>query len=173
MNIATLLPDASLADQYAAALLRSNAWRGQTLHIFAKAETAVTEALAVMARLPERGIGVRLPHLVGQRFEALADAMQAGGSFALEGAAIGPLALRMKAELPLRAALSHGVGRITIDRAGRWTLILRVTGLKAGDICSEISVVEEREGEAVRDDLQRTMQQLFARIGQFKAALTA
>ncbi|MEP9401431.1 hypothetical protein [Sphingomonas sp. VNH70] len=171
MNIPLIAADPSLADQHASALTRANAWRGQMLHIFAKAEAAVTEALAGMAALPERGIGVRLPHLVGQRFEALADAMNSGGNFAGEGVAIRPLAMRMKDDLPLRAALAHGVGRVTIDRAGRWTMILRTTGLKAGQLTSDISVVEERDAETVRDDLQRTMQQLCDRIAKLTATL--
>ncbi len=171
MNIAIASTTPSLADIHTAAITRSNAWRGQCLHIFARAETAVTEALATLATLPDRSMSVRLPHLVGQRFEALADVMELDGAFAADAAIIRPLVMELKEQMRLRAALAHGVGQVTVDRMGRWTMILRVTGLKAGQLCHDVSIVEEREGEAIRNELHHAMQRLCCRIGKLQVDL--
>lgn len=167
----TSTPVIALDDQFTAAMLRSNAWRGQCLHVFAKSETAVTEALATLAGVPDRGKGIKLPHLVGQRFEALAEALRPDGRFAAEGSRTRLLAAAVQQHLPVRAALSHGVGRISIDRSARWTMVLHVTGLKGHGLTRELSVIEERDGQTLLHELSTTMQQLCDAVGKLKATL--
>ncbi|HEX7930996.1 MAG TPA: hypothetical protein VF470_08865, partial [Sphingomicrobium sp.] len=107
-----------------------NAWRGRCLNAFARAEHAVTEALVRLSEDPHHGAGVKLPHLVGQRFEALASAIAEDGPFA-EGSAQAFAALQAFREHDVvRAPLCHGLGKITVDQSGRWTLVVRMTSLK-------------------------------------------
>src|SRR5688572_4240247 len=88
-SIETVLPRAP----FEAARDATAAWRGRCLDVFARSEAAVTETLLVLAAVDRRGTSLKLPHLVGQRYDALSSAICAGGAFADEGkAALEPLA---------------------------------------------------------------------------------
>src|SRR5688500_13018897 len=62
-----------------------NEWRGRCLHSFSCAETAVTECLLVLSKVPGRGEKVQLRHMMGQRYEDLASAISPEGPFNEEG----------------------------------------------------------------------------------------
>ena len=150
---------------------RAAAWRGRCLDAFARAEAAATECLIALAEVKDRGAAVRLPHLVGQRFESLAAALAADGPFAAEG----PLALaaveQCRSHSGVRTMLCHGVGRITLDRNGKWTLVLRVATLRNRQIARDTLVLTETEAEQLRDDIARASQKLCAQLGQVRAKL--
>lgn len=61
---------------------------------------------------------VRLPHLVGQRFEELANLIGPAGAFALEGKASAAALSTFRAHESLRTSLCHGVGKIVLDQQG-------------------------------------------------------
>ena len=49
-----------------------NAWRGACLQCFSAAEAGVTETLLALNIIPDKGVSVKLRHLIGQRFDDLA-----------------------------------------------------------------------------------------------------
>lgn len=63
-------------DDFGLATNAVNTWRGRCLHSFTRAEVVVTETLAVLAQNTSRAL---VPHLVGQRFEILAEALRKSG----------------------------------------------------------------------------------------------
>ena len=86
MKAITHTQDLALPFQpFANATSRVNEWRGRCLDSFTRAEAAVTECLIALAEVEGKGQQVRLPHLVGQRLDALAQAVAAGGPFEAEG----------------------------------------------------------------------------------------
>lgn len=56
------------------------AWRGRCLDVFARSEAAVAETLLVLTAVDERSSSLKLPHLVGQRYDALSNAIRADGA---------------------------------------------------------------------------------------------
>jgi hypothetical protein len=58
-------------DQWEDAIAQVNRGRGDCVQSFAHSETAVTEMLLIRNSVQEKGASVKLPHLIGQRFEAL------------------------------------------------------------------------------------------------------
>lgn len=116
------------ADAYRA----TNEWRGNTVQRFACAEQAVSETLIVMSELKERADTIRLPHLTGQRFQALSDAIASNGPFATEGAAARDILAAFRRHEDLRPFLCHGLGRIAFDRHSRWLLVLDMLVFQAG-----------------------------------------
>lgn len=69
-------------EPFEAARAAASAWRGRCLDVFARSEAAVTETLLVLVGVDGRGNALKLPHLVGQRYDALSKAVGAGGVFA-------------------------------------------------------------------------------------------
>ena len=145
-----------------------NAWRGRCLDAFARAEAAITECLVFLSDPAETGKTVRMPHLVGQRMEALSLALAAIGT-------PGPDVVHAQAALTalrdhdgLRTMLCHGVGNITLDRNGRWTVVLRLTALRARRVVRDMLTLTEQEAGHRRDDLVRASKILCARLGQVR-----
>ena len=162
-----LLPAALFVE----ATKRVNAWRGQCQDSFARAEAAVTDTLVALAAVPIRGDLVTLPHLIGQRYEALSSALIVGGPFDDEGAASRATLERFREYDRLRTTLCHGVGKVSLDARGRWTLILRVLTLRGGKLCHDSKALDEAEAEQVRDDLCRTSRQLCSHLGHVRYRL--
>ncbi|MDB5581539.1 MAG: hypothetical protein JWR80_6715 [Bradyrhizobium sp.] len=146
-----------------------NAWRGRCLDAFARAEAAITECLVSLSEPEKSGKAVRMPHLVGQRMEALSHALAAIGT-------PGPDVLHAQTALAalrdhdgLRTMLCHGVGNITLDRNGRWTVVLRLTALRARRVVRDMLTLTEQEAADRRDDLVKASKILCARLGQVRA----
>ena len=95
------------------------AWRGRCLDVFARSEVAVTETLLVLRAVNGRGEAIKLPHLAGQRYEALSTAICAGGAFAGEGKAASAALLAFRQHDALRNILAHGAFTVTLDQHGR------------------------------------------------------
>lgn len=167
LDLCPALPQQPFADATACV----NEWRGRCLDAFARAEAAATECLMAMAEVKDRGATVRLPHLAGQRFESLAVAFAQDGAFAAEGAAALTAVDAMRARSGVRAMLCHGVGRVTLNRNGKWTLVLRLTTLRNRQIIRDVLVVTEAEAGQLRDEIGRASQTLSAKLGQVRAKL--
>lgn len=172
MNAVTPTLHPAISPQlFADATARVNEWRGRCIDAFARAEAATTGCLMALAETKERGDGVRLPHLIGQRFEALADMFAADAPFAAEaGGALAAVEV-MKARLHLRTMLCHGVGRVTLDRNGRWTLVLNVETLRSRRTARETLALTEAEAEQLGDDIRRASRALCMQLGQVRARL--
>lgn len=89
-------------EPFVAATAEANEWRGRCLDTFSRAEIAVTECLLALSQVEEPGAKIRLPHLVGQRIDALSRALEPGGPFE---AAAGKAAATLL-EMPGRSGFS-------------------------------------------------------------------
>jgi hypothetical protein len=141
-----------------------NAWRGRCLNAFGRAEHAVSEALDRLSRDAERGHLVKLPHLVGQRFEALAAAIGEGGPFEKDSASALKALNIFRAHDALRAPLCHGLGKITVDQSSRWTVVVRMTSFRGRRIEHLTYVWEEEEAKRLADRVHADAQRLHARL---------
>lgn len=130
MSVATpAIPSLPEEARWTAAAQSVNAWRGQLVQ--ASADAAVSEALLGLSGIPGRGEHIRLPHLIGQRFQDLADALDASGPFAAEGVIAASCLAALRIHEPLRTVLGHGVFRIALDRRDRWVVIAKVVTFRA------------------------------------------
>lgn len=147
-----------------------NAWRGRCLNAFARAEHAVTEALDRLSQDPVHGANVRLPHLVGQRFEALAVAIGEGGPFASEAGASFKALEAFRLHDAVRTPLCHGMGKISVDQSNRWTLVVRMTSFKGRRTERATFVWEEDEARRLADRIHADAQRLQSRLALLRPA---
>lgn len=152
-------------DQWLHALTAANAWRGRCLDKFARSEAAVSETLLVLANTSGRGAAVKLPHLVGQRFEELATLIGPTGAFALEGKASAAALLTFRPHEGLRASLAHGVGKVVLDQKGSWLLVLRTLTFRSKQPERTVLVIEQNEADEIVKSLQTAGQRLVAELG--------
>ncbi|HTG38059.1 hypothetical protein [Sphingomonas sp.] len=145
-----------------------NDWRGHCIEAFARAETAATECLVTLAEVPERGASISLPHLVGQRFEALHNAISAEGAFHEEGKGCLAALIRLREHGSLRNALCHGTARVTIDRKSEWTVVLKLVTFRSKGLARETLALTEFEGEALRKDIWHAAQTLSSQLGNLR-----
>ncbi|MBT0668473.1 hypothetical protein HT136_08825 [Novosphingobium profundi] len=167
MNAITLqrLPE----EPFTLATNRVNEWRGICIDHFTRIEMATTKCLATLSLDAKRGAQVRLPHLVGQRLEALASLIRPEAPFADEGKGALPILEKCIANIALRTMLCHGTGKVTLDARGEWTYVLRLVAFRSKMIQNDIQVITEGESEALRDDLKRLAQDTSSRLGQIRA----
>ncbi|WP_155765382.1 hypothetical protein [Mesorhizobium erdmanii] len=157
-------------DQWAHAMSAVNAWRGRCLDI-ARSEAAVSETLLVLASKPRSGTAVKLPHLVGQRFEELATLIGPTGAFASEGKASAAALLAFRPNEGLRSSLAHGVGKVVLDRQGNWLLVLRTLAFRSKQPQRAVLVIEQNEAGEIVKSLQTTGQRLISELGNLRYAL--
>lgn len=163
-SIETTLPRAHFeAAQDAAAT-----WRGRCLDVFARSEAAVTETLLVLATDAARGSSVKLPHLVGQRYDALLIAIGADGPFADECKASTQAVAAFRKHDELRTQISHGVFTVTLDHRGQWYLVTRVLVLRSGRASQNLFVTEQAEAAAILDLLERDGSHLRSALGEVR-----
>ena len=158
-------------DPFAAATKRMNEWRGRCLAIFARAELAVTKCLVAMAAVPGKGDAVRLPHLVGQRFEALAGAIAAGGPFATGGDKLQTSIDQFRGHAAFRALLSHGSCDVLLDRRGGCTFVLHMLCLRNRSAETERLFLSEAEAECLRLEISRCGNHLCSHVTRFQVQL--
>jgi len=146
-----------------------NAWRGRCLDAFARAEAAVTECLVCLSTVAGKEQAIRMPHLVGQRMEALNQALAAISNPGPEVGHAQSALTALRAHGGLRTMLCHGVGSITLDRNARWTVVLRLTALRSRRVVRDALTLTEREAADLRDELVRASKILCAQLGQVRA----
>lgn len=170
MNAITHTQDLALPLQpFANATSRVNEWRGRCLDSFTRAEAAVTECLIALAEVEGKGQQVRLPHLVGQRLDALAQAVAAGGPFEAEGTGASLALERFRVHDSFRNMLCHGVGKVTLDPQGTWTLVLRLAALRSRRLSRDTLALTEAEAEQLQAEVGRASKGLCSRLGQVRA----
>lgn len=148
-------------------------WRGRCLGAFARSEAAVTETLLVLAAVEGRGALLKLPHLVGQRYDALAGAIGPTGAFAKEGkGAVGALT-RFRRHDALRTFVAHGVFTVTLDYRSRWHLTARVLALRAGRESRDVFVTDEGEAADILRAVEEDGGNLGSALGQIRQRLHA
>ena len=150
-----------------------NELRGRCLDSFTRSETAVTECLVAMAAVAGRGAQIRLPHLVGQRLEALAMAIAADGPFEAEGGRAAAVLERCRQHADFRNMLCHGTSKVTLDAKGRWTVVFRLATLRSKRLVRETLALGEAEAEQLRDEVIQCSRDLCSQLGQVRARLIA
>ncbi len=150
---------------------RVNEWRGACIDAFVRAEAATTECLAVLAEVGDRGILVRLPHLVGQRLDALQAMIGVGCPFETEGRPAATALERFREHDDFRSTLCHGVGHVTLDRRGRWTVVLRVAVLRTRRLARSVQVFTENDAEIQRSAITAASRDICSRLGQVRASI--
>ncbi|MBD8736246.1 hypothetical protein [Sphingomonas sp. CFBP 13706] len=148
-----------------------NEWRGACIDAFVRAEAATTECLAVLAEVEGRGILVRLPHLVGQRLDALQAMIGVGCPFEGEGRPAATALERFREHDEFRSTLCHGVGNVTLDRRGCWTVVLRVAVLRTRRLARSVQLFTENEAELRRSIVAAASRDLRSRLGQVRASI--
>lgn len=166
-----LVPSDLPAQPFQEATARVNEWRGACMDAFVRAEAATTECLAVLAEAPDRGILVRLPHLVGQRLDALQAMIGVGCPFEAEGRPAATALERFREHDEFRSTLCHGVGNVTLDRRGCWTVVLRVAVLRTRRLARSVQVFTENEAELRRSIVAAASRDLCSRLGQVRASI--
>lgn len=146
-----------------------NAWRGACLHHFSAVETAVTETLLVLSGLSSTKTPVRLRHLIGQRFEDLAEAIGPEGHFAKAGmAAHSELALYRSRHETFRTVLCHGVVQVTIAPGGDWVLIIRSLTIRGKQAERNAIALDQAEAQAKLAALKHDGMRLTSLLGQLR-----
>jgi len=148
-------------------------WRGRCLDLFARSEAAVTETLLVLAAVEERGGSIKLPHLAGQRYDALLTAIGVEGAFAEEGKhAVGPLT-GFRQHDALRTQLSHGIFTVTLDHRGCWHLVARVLAFRSGRESRDVFATEQDEAAKILAAIEKDACRLRSTLGQIRRRLRA
>lgn len=154
-----------------AASQQVSAWRGSMLQYFGSAEAGVSKTLARVAACGERGLRVRLRHLVGQRFQDLQDALDPDGPFGVEGASAA-VALRAFRDLEhVRTILSHGSARIALDRKGRWMVEFRFATFRGRGLERQAHLFEQEAAEGLSKEVRRLSNRLCSKLQTLRHAL--
>lgn len=149
-----------------------NAWRGECLHHFSAVEQAVTKTLLAMDEAKADGANIRLRHLIGQRFEDLADAIEPSGPFATVGKpASEVLANYRNQHEAFRAQLCHGHITVCLARDGQWLLILQTLSIRERQANRETVAIEQSIALPLLEELKRDGQRLAAVLGQVRNAI--
>lgn len=156
---------------FTAATARVNEWRGRCLDGFTRAEEAVTETLVSLAAVKDRGSTVKLPHLQGQRVDALVTAIGPAGPFEVEGKIVRMTLDRWRDHADFRNMLCHGTCKITLDPQAKWTAVFRLVALKSNRICRDMLALTENEAETLQDEIMRLGRTLSSQLGQLRADL--
>ncbi|MBW4331044.1 hypothetical protein KY084_09185 [Stakelama sp. CBK3Z-3] len=144
-------------------------WRGRCLDVFARTELAVSETLLVLAAVDGRGKAIKLPHLVGQRYDSLAAATGPEGNFAEEGKVVANAVLQFKEHDSLRSHLTHGVFTVTLDHRCSWHLVSHLLSLRAGRETRDLFVTQQEEAASLLRALEKNSLRLRSNLGQLRA----
>ncbi len=132
----------------------------------------MTECLLTLSATPGRGGGIKLPHLLGQRFDALAAAIGTDGPFAPEGRRAATAIARFREHLSLRNMLCHGLTEITLDQKGRWTVVIRLAALCQGHVDRTVLVIGEEEAERLASNVRSASDSLSAHLKNLTSGLS-
>lgn len=158
-------------DQWEHAIAQVNRWRGSCVQRFAQTETAVTETLLVLNAVPEKGPSVKLPHLIGQRFEALKFVLGPEGAFAKEGTIAHEAVTAFLVRERLRAFLCHGIAKVALERSGNWIAIFNLTTLRSLKCDRTQLVVTQVEANAILEELKLNGNKLRIALGNLRSQL--
>ncbi|MBK6707984.1 MAG: hypothetical protein IPG54_11105 [Sphingomonadales bacterium] len=146
-----------------------NAWRGACMHHFSTVEMSVTETLLALGAVKETGKKVRLRHLIGQKFEDLAAAIEPEAPFGGAGRVAHVELMQYRASHEaFRAMLCHGVAKVSVDHSGQWILLIRSLAIRARQAERNMLVMEQSEAAATLTKLKRDGQNLASVLGQLR-----
>lgn len=146
-------------------------WRATVIDVLAQSEAVVSETLLVLAAAPKRGSSVKLHQLLGQRLDELEKALKANGAFGVEGKAALPKLTAFRQYEELRAALCHGVVKVTLDRKRQWVVLIKLLSLAQNGTKRIVMTFEQQEAAAVLAEILSCGQQLSCALGHVRAAV--
>lgn len=170
MNAHVQLPETTVGIDWKPLALEVNAWRGACMQDFAQAEMAVSETLHCLSKIDAFKPHIRLRHLVGQRFQDLADALSSDVPTGRVGLAAGKALTEFRLHESLRVHLAHGDGTLAMKRAGKWLTIFRHTHFKAGERLESVLVIERDEEALQLKKLRQDRQRLCDTLRNLRAA---
>jgi hypothetical protein len=142
------------------------------LDIFTRSEAAVTETLIILANEERDTDSVKMPHLVGQRYHALATVLASDVSSSGRWNAAAADALSSFHHYDqLRTHVVHGVFSVTLDQSGLWHLTSRLLALRSGREAREVFAASEREGAQIMTSLEKDGTRLRQALGQLRRRL--
>lgn len=150
------------------ATAKLHCWRGECIELFAQIESHVSEALELVHRQHPK---TDLPHLVGARFETLAEFLRTNaqnGHFRFAANVVA----RAVSHHDLRTTLCHDTSSVTLGRCGGWMVRLKVTRFRNGKAERLSRSFDETEADAARRDLECLARELKAALGQVRVGLT-
>ena len=143
-------------------------WRGCMLERFAAVEHAVTETLIHLGA----GLsGKKLPHLAGQRREALRLALASGGGSL--GKPVLEALVRYECHVDRRAFICHGVGQLLVDQRRQWHLHMTVLA-PSDEADQEVDwTISKSSSEQLIRDLNASSRRVIDRLANFRSAVQA
>ena len=165
MNAISSIDAALPREPFEAVQEAASAWRGRCLDVFARSEAVVTETLLVLVSVDGRG-SLKLPHLVGQRYDALSGSIGSGGAFAEEGKTAAEAVSRFRKHDAFRTQISHGVFTVTLDHRDQWHLVARVLALRTGRASRELFVTQQAEAAVIVESLEKDGSRMRTALGQ-------
>jgi hypothetical protein len=149
-----------------------NGWRGACIHHFTAVEQAVTECLVGLHAAKTDGAVVRLRHLVGQRFEDLANAIAPGGPFAGAGSTVAATLSTFRSRHEgFRTLLCHSQMTVSVEISGKWVVVARSLIIRGSRAERMTTVIEEAEAATRLADLKRDGQKLSAQLGSLRKSV--
>lgn len=142
------------------------------MHHFSAVEHAVTQTLLVMDRAKPDGATIRLRHLIGQRFEDLAQAIGSNGPFAKVGSvAAKSLTHYREQHETFRTQLCHGHITVSVGPNSHWLLVLRTLSIRGRQADTGLVVIEQSNALSLLEELRRDGRKLAAVLGQVRKAV--
>ena len=149
-----------------------NAWRGECMHHFSKVEYAITQTLLALDGAKPDGTSIRLRHLIGQRFEDLAEAVGPNGPFTEVGRfAAKSLAHYREQHEVFRTQLCHGHIAVSVGPNGHWLLVLRTLSIRGRQADTGLVVIEQSNAVSRLEELRRDGRKLASILGQVRKAV--
>lgn len=144
----------------------TNLWRGRMLEHFAAVEHAVTETLIHLGA----GLsGKKLPHLAGQRREALRLALASGGG-SLGKPALDAL-VQFERDVDRRSFICHGVGQVLVDQRGQWHLHMTILA-PSEEADQEVGwTISKSSSEQLIRRLHASSRRVIDRLANFRSAV--
>ena len=156
-------------DPWVAATRAVNAWRGEAIHHFTRAELSFSETRLLLAARSGAETNVRLRRLLGQRFDDLTAALVAvkGVKTAKASKALAEFR-RFDA---IRPILCHGADKIALDRHGQWVAVFKLVDLRAGEATRVSRAFEEREALDLLASLSKSAAELGSALQSLRDKL--
>lgn len=172
MNAMSSIASAVCDDPWQAGLRSAQLWRATVIDTLARGEAIVSETLVVLASDAGRGKSIKLNRLLGQRLDELEKALKPSGPFGAEGkSALAKLTAFRKYEAH-RAALCHGIAKVSIDDKRHWVLLIKLLSLGPSGSERIVMTFEQREAAILLAEIENCCQQLSCALGQVRAFVT-
>ncbi|MGP7795597.1 hypothetical protein [Sphingomonas sp. CLY1604] len=133
----------------------ASCWLGRFVQEFACAEAVVSEALAFLASQASCGGPSLLPHLIGQRFEALRQVVAADGPLAASGARVADILGEFDDLHRHRTFICHGSASVTADLCVGWRIEFNLVAFRKATVERETMTLTNPEAAVILHRLRQ------------------